>query len=59
MVKKLVVNNKFIDNIDEKFIDDFVNVPSGIPGLLMNILDVFAKKVLMLLKKNLRVLMLF
>lgn len=39
MVKKLVVNKKFIDNIDEKFIDDFVNVPSGIPGLLMNILE--------------------
>lgn len=39
MVKKLVVNNKFIDNIDEEFIDDFVNVPSGIPGLLMNILE--------------------
>ena len=39
MVKKLVINNKFIDNIDEKFIDDFVNVPSGIPDLLMNILE--------------------
>lgn len=39
MVKKLVLNNKFKENIDEKFIDEFVNVPSGIPDLLMNILE--------------------
>ena len=39
MTKRLVLNYEFIERINDKFIDDFVNVPSGIPGLLMNILE--------------------
>ncbi|MBE6503974.1 MAG: hypothetical protein E7Z76_06810 [Methanobrevibacter sp.] len=39
MTKRLVLNNEFIDDIDDKFIDEFVNVPSGIPSLLMNNLE--------------------
>lgn len=38
MIKKLAPNKKFIRNIDEDFIDEFVNVPTGIPKILMNIL---------------------
>ena len=39
MTKRLVLNYEFIERINDKFIDDFVNVPSGIPDLLMNILE--------------------
>ena len=36
---KIIINEKFIDNIDEKIINDFVNIPSGIPVLLMDALE--------------------
>lgn len=39
MIRKLIPNYEFIESIDDKFIDDFVNVPDGIPDLLMNILE--------------------
>jgi len=39
MTKRLVLNYEFIESIDDKFIEEFVNVPSGIPSLLMNILE--------------------
>jgi hypothetical protein len=39
MTKKLVPNYEFIESINDEFIDEFVNVPSGIPSLLMNILE--------------------
>lgn len=39
MVNALVPNNKFLECIDDEFLDDFVNVSSGIPSLLMNILE--------------------
>lgn len=39
MNNKLVPNYEFIDKIDDEFINEFVNVPSGIPSLLMNILE--------------------
>ena len=38
MIKKLVPNKSFIRNIDDDFIDSFVNVPVGIPNILMNML---------------------
>ena len=38
-IKKIDLNYEFIENIDDKFIEDFVNIPSGIPILLMNILE--------------------
>ena len=39
MVRRLVPDYDFIMNVDDDFIDDFVNVPSGIPNLLMNFLE--------------------
>ena len=39
MTKRLVLNYEFIESIDDEFIEEFVNVPSGIPSLLMNILE--------------------
>ena len=39
MTKRLVLNYEFIESIDDEFIEEFVNVPSGIPVLLMNILE--------------------
>lgn len=38
-IEKLDLNYEFIKSIDDEFIEDFVNVPSGIPVLLMNILE--------------------
>jgi hypothetical protein len=38
-IEKLDLNYEFIKSIDDKFIEEFVNVPSGIPILLMNILE--------------------
>lgn len=38
MIKKLAPNRNFIRSIDENFIDAFVNVPTGIPNILMNML---------------------
>ena len=38
-IEKLDLNYEFIKNIDDEFIEEFVNVPSGIPVLLMNILE--------------------
>ena len=37
--QRLDRNYEFIKNIDDEFIEEFVNVPSGIPILLMNILE--------------------
>ena len=39
MSNKVLVGN--IDCIDEKLIDDFVNIPEGLPILLLNVLDEF------------------
>ena len=39
MTKRLVLNYEYIESIDDEFIEEFVNVPSGIPSLLMNILE--------------------
>ena len=36
---KPVLNQKFLESIDDEFIDEFVNVSSPIPGLLMNLLE--------------------
>ena len=38
-IKKIDLNYEFIESIDDEFIEDFVNIPSGIPILLMNILE--------------------
>ena len=37
--KILIANDEFLENVDEEFIDSFVSTPSGLPILLMNILD--------------------
>ncbi len=39
MVRRLVPDYDFIMNVDDDFIDDFINVASGIPNLLMNFLE--------------------
>lgn len=39
MVRKIIINKNFKDNIDEKTINEFVNTPSGIPVLLMDALE--------------------
>ena len=39
-MRRLVPDYDFIRNVDDGFIDDFVNVPSGIPMLLMNYLEI-------------------
>ena len=36
MTKRLVFNNDFIKNADDKFIDEFTSVSDGIPILIMN-----------------------
>ena len=35
MVRRLIPDYDFIMDVDDSFIDNFVNVPSGIPNLLM------------------------
>ena len=39
MVRRLVPDYDFIRNVNDDFIDSFVNVPSGIPTMLMNFLE--------------------
>lgn len=43
--KVLIANERFLENIDEEFIDSFVSTPAGIPILLMNILDEFVSDI--------------
>ena len=38
MIKKLVPNKNFIRNMDENQINSLVNLPTGIPNILMNML---------------------
>ena len=39
MVRRLIPDYDFIMDVDDSFIDNFVNVPSGIPNLLMDFLE--------------------
>ncbi|SFL65816.1 hypothetical protein SAMN02910297_01444 [Methanobrevibacter olleyae] len=39
MVRRLVPDYDFIMNVNDDFIDSFVNVPLGIPNMLMNLLE--------------------
>ena len=39
MVRRLIPDYDFIMDVDDSFIDNFVNVPSGRPNLLMDFLE--------------------
>ena len=39
MVRRLIPNYDFIMNVSDDFVNDFINVPIGIPNILMNFLE--------------------
>ena len=39
MVRRLIPNYNFIMNVSDDFVNDFINVPIGIPNILMNFLE--------------------
>ena len=40
MVRRLIPNYDFIMNVSDDFVNDFINVPIGIPNILMNFLEI-------------------